>query len=738
MLNWTHIEITPDNADEVISTWVEDLKSGQVEVAGFDTEGSGLHIIKDRPFLFQCGYNKGRLGYTFIIQLDIYQDLGIRIISVWNNLIRQAPIYAAHNVKFDLHMLTNIEVPYTGKNITDSMFWIRLASNAVPTRKGGVNLKLKAFAKKYISSSAADMNKLLDKEKTEITKGYNMLLRKRLKWSAKKLKDFFDDKLHDVNDLPVECRVEYEEWKFYDLPAYMRDVVTGYVDKDQIRYNVLNRKNINYYGHLDVVWVIETILMCKPIVEVRNNMRAIEYENSNIYPLLEMERVGYKIDTKYLLDCKIKMKEYILNRREDLQLIAGIPDLKCGQNAVILKALQDMGAEITTTNADDLYEYVADREIEHGRDNIIELIEILQELRRLEKWYSTYLMRFINDIDTGMIYTSIHQVGAASGRVSSDFQQFPKEGILSITGEELFQPRRLILTKNSEEYWGTIYLDYSQIELRFQALYTILVKDADFNLCRAYMPYECISATGESFDCKNYKHIKRAYSEPWYLKEDNTTIWVPLDVHGATTKIAFSIDETAENYHELRYLGKRANFAKNYGAKRPQIRRMFPSLTEEAITKIDEAYYIAFPGVKSYHNYCYKIATVSASVGNLFNVNYYGVSGHNLINMLIQGSAAYFLKWKIAEVHKYLKSVNAKSKIVMQIHDEIQIMAHRDDDIEIFFKIKEIMENWEDAYVPIIADMEVSTTTWAEKFEITTRKELQDAKNKSTNSTNGT
>ena len=145
---------------------------------------------------------------------------------------------------------------------------------------------------------------------------------------------------------------------------------------------------------------------------------------------------------------------------------------------------------------------------------------------------------------------------------------------------------------------------------------------------------------------------------------------------------------------------------------------MFPEYDDEQVHKIDDAYYLAFPGVKEYHNYCYNVANQKAYMQNMFGVKYYGASGHNLINMLVQGTGAYYLKWKIVQVDNYLREHNCKSKLMMQIHDELQFKKHKDDDPKIFFEIKKIMETWDDTMIPIIADMEVTHTTWADKYEV--------------------
>lgn len=154
------------------------------------------------------------------------------------------------------------------------------------------------------------------------------------------------------------------------------------------------------------------------------------------------------------------------------------------------------------------------------------------------------------------------------------------------------------------------------------------------------------------------------------------------------------------------------------------MKSMFPKKTDEEIDRINNSYYEAFPGVKHYHEYCYGRAQVTPYTANLFGIRYYGVSGHKLINLLIQGSAAYYLKLKIRELYDYSKAHNIKSRWQMQIHDELSWERHMDE-TDVFFDFKRIMEEWEDGKVPVVADMEISTSTWAKKKEVETLNELQ-------------
>ena len=723
MLNWTHTDITEsEHLIALTDLYMNTIDKGEVIAAAFDTETTGLHHIYDKPFLFQFGWCTTTDGYTYAVDLERYPELSRRVITMWNVLAARAPIYLGHNVKFDLNMLENIHLPYRAPNISDTMIWIRLGSDAIPERKGGSPLGLKPFAKRYITPDARFMDSKLQEERTQISKDLNLKLKRRLGWTKKQIDDFFNDKLNTKDDLPEDKKQAYEEWFTLDLPLWLQDKITGAVDSDDIPYNKLNRENVMYYGHLDIVWTIETWLKVSEIVKIRGNLDAVKREEANIYPLVRMERVGFKIDYPYLKKAHDDLKEYIRARREDLCTIAG-EQLKVSQSARILELLNDtFNLKVTTTNSEELSKKVADLKRTNPDHPAIDFIETLQELRTLEKWYSTYIVRFMKGFreDDGKLYTTINQAGTVSGRVTSDFQQFPKEGITTLDGREIFQPRRMVVAKDGD-FNAIVYLDYSQIELRLQAFYTILVGEPDLNLCRAYSPYKCycvINGTRKDYDYTDHWCIEHAYDIDWYYEEEPDKKWTPLDVHGATTKIAFGIDESHPDFHALRYKGKRVNFAKNYGAQFGKIKEMFPEYDDEQIHKIDDAYYLAFPGVKAYHQYCEQMANQRAYLSNMFGVRYYGASGHNLINMLVQGTGAYYLKWKIVQVDEYLRTHNCKSELMMQIHDELQFKKHKDDDPQIFFDIKKIMEEWDDTYIPIVADMEVTTTTWADKYEV--------------------
>lgn len=718
---WTSLTISTSSDIKILKNIVNTIKP---RFGAVDTETSGLHIINDKPFVVQFGFldEPNRRGFTFAVDFERTPSIANEALSYWTETAKSLQIYLGHNIKYDLHMLKNIGYEYKESNLSDTMFYIRYGHDALHPEEGGPPLGLKEYASRYIDPNAKLHEKLLDKEKSDKTKQYNNLLKVMLnrgskRYTLKSIKELFDDCIFEASDLPDDIKEVYMEWKA-SLPLYLQHKVQSLVESDMIRYNDLNRENLIKYAHYDIIYTLEIFESLRHIVKNRKQEYAIEIENRCILPWYEMEEEGFKADKDYLENARINLKQYIKERREYFYELAGEKVGVAQQQAIkrILKDKYNLTVKSTGNEALSI--------LKNSTENkaVKEFITVLQELRTLEKWYSAYIIRFQKDLKfNDKLYTTINQVGAVSGRVTSDFQQFPKKPIKTIDGKELFHPRRIIKTDTA-----IVYLDYSQIELRFQALYTIIIGKPDFNMCRAYMPYKCISKEGIPFDYNNPEHIKN-WNKEWYHEENPEEHWDPVDVHGATTTAATGLTKDDPEFHTLRStIGKRVNFAKNYGAELGRIRQMFPDKTYEECVKINDSYYKAFPGVKEYHNYCNERANLYSNTANLFGVRYYNVTGHKLKNLLIQGSAAFYLKLKIIELYEFCKLNNIKTKFQMQIHDELSWEWNPDDKPEVFFAFKHIMENWKEAKVPIIADMEVTTKTWADKVEVETIEELKE------------
>lgn len=712
------------------------------KVGGFDTETTGLHIVNDKPFLFQFGFldEEHLQGYTFAVDIERQPNLAKAVIERWNKMAETLEIYLGHNVGYDLHMLINLGLPYTADNISDTMAWIRHAHDALTPANGGPPLGLKDYAAKYITADAKSHEHELARERTDIAKSLNNKLKDRLKvlgqppekygyksYTLSVVQEMFKDPIIEASDLPEDVRKIYMEWLQNDVPIYIQPKVTALVESDMIPYNKLNRETLIKYAHYDIVWTLEIYEQCKVAVEARGTYKGIEYENKLIYPLVRMERVGFPIDKEYLEASRIRLKNYIKEVRAKLYEVAG-REFQIGQHALVKELLlNDFDLDVPSTGNDVLGDIVAKLKIENPEHPAIQFIDLIQELRTLEKWYSAYILRFQKDLKyNDRIYPTINSVGTVSGRCTSDWQQMPKDAILDNQGNELFSPRKIVRCK-------LVSIDFSQVELRVQAFYTILVGDPDTNMLRAYSPYKCYKYTGFDDNTREYDYTKDV--PMWNAKEkDGTSIWKhiedgtpwePVDLHGKTTEMATGLTKKDPEFKKLRTLiGKKVNFAKNYGAQRGKIRTMFPDKTEEEIDKINDAYYKAFPGVKTYHNYCYDRANNYDYTSNLQGIKYYGLNGHKLINTLVQGSAAYYLKEKIINIDKYIRDKKLKTQLMFQIHDELLFIVP-EDEVDEVFEFKRIMEDTDGWYIPIVAEIAASNTTWAEKKDMSDPDEIR-------------
>ena len=578
IFNWTKWHIS--SAEEANEAF-DKIAQIHPKYHAFDTETTGLHIIKDKPFLYQFGFidEESKCGWAYSVDIERQPELAKAVIKNWHEYLAKGKhILIGQNIKYDLNMCINLGLPVSEDvQVTDLQFWIRYGNDALHTSEGGPPMALKDFATKYVDRNAKLHEHALKNEQSTIAKTYNNRLKAKvqacqvpptLRSTYKSvtlscLNELFKDPIFEITELPKDILDAYIEWKD-SLPLWLQKKVITLVEPEHIPYNKLNREILIKYALDDIVWTLESFWKCRTACIARKNVHAVKMENALIFPLLRMERVGFKIDRKYLEESRKKLKAYIVERRQLLRELTGA-EFKIGQHAFIKEMLaNDFDWSLPSTGAG-----VVDMELsklirENPSNPAIKVMQLIQELRTLEKWYSAYIIRFqkvIEYYNTDRLYTQMNQVGAVSGRFTSDFQQFPKEAITKEDGTELFHPRKMVIVPKDEGFIGLGYCDFSQIELRFQAFYTILVGAPDLNLCRAYMPYKCHKKDGTKFDYTNPDHIKH-WSDDWYLDENPEEKWIATDVHAATT-IAAGYSKDDPNFKKYRTtIGKRTNFAK--------------------------------------------------------------------------------------------------------------------------------------------------------------------------------
>lgn len=689
----------------------------QPRYISIDTETTGVHITQDKPFYLSfafIGKNKEAISAGLYLDSINEKDLGVLIRTLFT--LSEKGYLIGHNIAFDLNMLENIGYPIKHRQLLDTMVLIRLTTDAVQEKHGGAPLGLTKFATQYIDRNANSHDKQIKQERTRISRNLNNKLFKTIN-----RREFHDTMKFpkDISDLPEAMQKAYETW-YEELPEQIRlNMTTPLVESGDVPYNMIPSEILSKYAVYDAIYTFEIFDRTYPLITLKQQEEVFKIEQELTYPLYKITREGFYMNKEYIFQAKLILKRYIENRITRFQQLAG-KDISISQIAELKGVLNErFKLNVSATNDGVLSAKLRELYQADPLNPAIEFIEIIAELRTLSKWYSTYLMRFhVNALKYDTIHTTLNPAGAVTGRFTSDFQQFPRGGIKDNQGNILFNPREMITRPDDNHY--LLFIDYSQMELRIQALYTILLGHPDRNLCQAYMPYECYHyQTRDEFDFTNAEHLARwgevqPNGKSAWIRKDTFEPWIPTDVHAQTTAAAYpEVDRNSNQFRTLRgEVGKAANFACNYGAKANRIHEMFPHMTFDEANNIYNAYRETFPGTVLYHQWCYNTTATNGYGENLFKRRYYNINGHNYMNAAIQGTGADMLKMKMIELFDYLEPY--QSKLIMTVHDELIFLLHRDE-LHIIDELKAIMEFLEGTHVPIVVDTEISNSTWAQK-----------------------
>ncbi|WP_080845670.1 DNA polymerase [Cytobacillus gottheilii] len=721
----------------------------------FDSETTGLHIKKDKPFMWVFGWmlpkdkqSEDVKGRVFAFEHN--EDILNKIIE----LTKQLTMVVGHNVKYDLHMVINGGIKdskvYSMKNVSDTMGICRMSFDAVSARDGGDVLALKKIAEKYIDPRAAEFEKEVKKELKKINDAKRGILKellqpyKEIGWKLGTIKEAY--KVKKRNDMDLFTKERKQRW--IEVPKEIEELYFKWMEDHPFAdYSEVDRNIMMEYVHGDGIYTLEIVEKFYPTVLQRNQKALFEKENKLIIELLKMERVGMKVDMKYLQDCFIKCDNEIQKLYEELWEIVG-ENFTVSQEKIIAGYFEAvLGERPSSTDKSFLKKH---------KD--IRVAQLITRLRRLEKWQSTYISRIIEVASyDGNFYTQYGQFNTVSGRLGSDAQQFPKERILTEEGEayekengegkapvemEIFSPRRAFIVEGGE-YDKIAYFDLSQIELRAQANYTMLLGRPDLNLCRAYMPYKCFHyKTGEEYKFETKKdrlrwREKQENGDSVWLME-NKTPWVPTDVHSETSHntliaLGYKTDNKYKSYQHVkdspvdeksfkkfwRYIGKMFNFMRNYGGGAKKASEAL-EVSMEIANALVSGWSNTFPEVSYYQKMVSSKVQSTHHATNMYGRVYFLTNtdkAYKVGNYLVQGSCADMLKDYVVQIGRFLDENNCKTKFLANIHDELQFLVHKGEEW-IFPHIKRIMEDVEWMKVPVVVDLEITETTWAEKKEV--------------------
>lgn len=680
-----------------LMTCIADIKIHKPEIVAFDTEGNGLNIKFHKPFVITFGFltNDNKTIYTYAFDFEHnHRQLAIDVMYVVNKMIKKAKKCFGHNITFDWHMLNNINFPINyKKNGSDTQIYIRLGNDPIIPEDGGIVLDLKGYAVRKLSSTARSFQSKLRIEQKQIRTANTHILKSQLKhlpvldkfrvtgteraWTKKMIDTFFEDKINDIYDLPKEVREIVQEWK------------NNMVDPDN--YQNLNRENVILYAHYDIVYTLQVYLNEKENLVEREQQETLKIEEDAILGLYELEKTGVYIDLEYTQKSRLIIKTYIKELRNELVVLLQ-QKVRVGQFDLVRRLLSEhFKLDLPNTQKKTLKNTVSQLKNEKAK----RALQIIIELRSLEKWYSTYIVRWLEEaqkFNTNMLYPTYHQCGAVTGRVSSPFQQFPKDPKYTIDGEILFHPRAMFTTPPNADL---VYFDYNAMELRIQAIYTILIDEPDKNLCRAYIPFECTQRDNK-----------------WYLNEDPEIEWIPVDVHEATAYEAFGLKRNEPGGEAARNKGKTGNFAIIYGAVPTTLERDL-GLSKADSIKVYNGFFKAFPKIRAYAAYVQGCIMEYGYAQNLLGRKYHNISAHKAKNYLIQGTGADYTKSILPKIIKLIEPY--KTQIQGYLHDEYSFIIPPDER-HLIPKIKNIMEELESP-IKLEVNIEISSTNWSEKHD---------------------
>ena len=394
-----------------------------------------------------------------------------------------------------------------------------------------------------------------------------------------------------------------------------------------------------------------------------------EIEIPLIPVLADMEREGIRVDIDFLkslsatLDKDVKDLEKNIYETADEKFNLASPK-QLGD--ILFDKLKIGGAKQKKTKTG---QYATGEEVLSYLANDNPIVKDILDWRQLIKLQNTYVEALPNQVDkvTKRIHTDYMQTVAATGRLSSNNPNLQNIPIRTERGRQI---RKAFVAR--DENYTLLSADYSQIELRI-----IAALSGEENMILAFKNNE--------------------------------------DIHKSTASKVFNVP-LEEVTREQRSHAKTVNFGIIYGVSAFGLSNQ-TSLSRSESAALIEAYYQTYPKLKSYIQDQIETAREAGYVQTIFGRRRYlkdinshnaivrGAAERNAVNAPIQGSAADIIKIAMINIHKKLTSGNWKSKMLLQVHDELVFDVHNSELEKIQPIIKHEMENAFQLAVPLEVEM---------------------------------
>ena len=413
------------------------------------------------------------------------------------------------------------------------------------------------------------------------------------------------------------------------------ETLIGKKGKEQLGMRSVPIEAIKEYAAEDADITLQLKNIFDPMLNAAQTKKLFDEIEIPLIPVLaSMEAEGIALDKNALNDLSIELKKDISLMEAEIQQLAGTTfnvssPKQVGQILFEVLRIVEKPKKTKTgqyaTGEDVLVKLIAKHEI-------VGKILDYRELVKLKNTYVDTLPELINP-RTGRIHTSYNQVVAVTGRLSSDNPNLQNIPIRTVRGREI---RKAFIPRN--ENYILLSADYSQIELRI-----IAELSKDPGMIEAFL-------SGQ-------------------------------DIHKATAAKVYNVS-LEEVTSDMRRNAKMVNFGIIYGISAFGLSERLNIPRKEA-AEIIENYFAKYPGIKSYMDDSIEIARERGYVETIMGRRRYlrdinssnhtvrGYAERNAINAPIQGSAADMIKIAMINIHKDFKDRNLKSKMLLQVHDEL-------------------------------------------------------------------
>ena len=439
----------------------------------------------------------------------------------------------------------------------------------------------------------------------------------------------------------------------------------------EIAHYILHPEMRHYLDYLLSIYGCSDVVGLKKCLEEELHKEGLwdlfaEIEMPLMPVLAEMEEAGVMIDTEGLKETSRLFTEQMLALEKEIHAEAGI-DFNISSPKQVGEVLFDRLKLDSKAKKTKTGQYVTNEEVLEALRRKHPIVGKILDYRGLKKLLSTYidaLPQLINK-ETGHIHTSFNQTVTATGRLSSSNPNLQNIPVRDAQGKEV---RKAFIPYPGQLFFSA---DYSQIELRIMAHLS-----QDPNLIEAFL-------------------------------EGN-------DIHAATAAKIFKKPIGEVNSDERRK-AKTANFGIIYGISAFGLAERLGVGRSEAKQLIDE-YFQTYPGVQAYMEKSIEMARERGFTETIFhrrcqlpdinshNAVVRGYAERNAINAPIQGSAADIIKIAMVRVHRRMKAEGLKSKMILQVHDELNFSVLPEEKEKLQALVIEEMQGSASLSVPLIAD----------------------------------